>query len=598
LYVFQPGSGIYRTELPDFAFTGAFDPISEQSRLAMALYSQLLLRTLVTYRHVAGVAGTHLVPDLATDTGRVSADGLTWTFTLGANVLWQSPLDRSITSADVVFAFRRLDTASLQAPDAAWFGGLIVGMDGPRKAMPSRISGIETPNDRTIVFHLRRPAGDFPALLALPAAAPAPPEVAGCFSKPGDYGRYLMASGPYMVQGSDKLDISACSRLRPESGFDPTKFLTLVRNPSADVPLAYGSNYIGGVAIRIQSNTDEIVADLAAGRIDGVIVPADEVPNLDPAKPPAGASVRTFATTGLQYLFMNLLVPPFDDVHVRRAVEFVLDRSKLLPAMEQPWAGPPATHLFRAPLLGSDGAYDPYPTSLAAARTEMARSRYDHNHDGICDDSLCRNLIFVPRAPYFAFTEPLMQELATIGVVLKPFEFGTATAYEPESTPRNMLPIGLAGSPDQFIGGPRILDPLGLASLLSSTAIACQGQTNYSEVGMTRAQLRACRMPTTFTSFDTHHNTVRRSLPIPPSVDADIARCSVLAGVERARCWQAFDHHVMEDIVSWVPLRWTNELVVTGRSVDRGSATLDEFSGLVSLSHISISGYRVPLLPT
>jgi len=594
--------GIYRTELPDFAFTGAFDPAGEESQLAVALYSQLLLRTLVTYRHVAGAAGTQVVPDLATDTGRVSSDGLTWTFTLKEGVGWQAPLDRSITSADVAYAFRRLDTASLRAPSAAWFDGLIVGMDGPRRIEPSRISGIGAPNDRTIVFHLRRPAGDFPDRLALPAAAPAPAEVAGCFPKAGDYGRDLIASGPYMVEGSDKLDISSCSHIRPEAGFDPTKFLTLVRNldylPLSD-SLADRSIHLGGVTIRIQTNPTKVVGDLAAGTIDGMVVPAFEVPTLDPANPPAGASVRTFATTGLQYLFMNLLVPPFDDIHVRRAVEFVIDRAKLVPAMKQPWAGPPATHLFRAPLLGTDGGYDPYPTSLAAARTEMARSRYDHNHDGICDDELCkRRLLFFPRAPYFDLTQVLLQEFASIGIVLKPTEYDTGTAYRQEMTVRTLTPIGLSGSPDPFFGGPRISDPAALASLLSSTGIACARQTNFSEVGMTRAQMRACGLPATYTYRDVRGRPVRRTRLVPPSVDADIARCTALTGVERNRCWEAFDHHVMEDIVPWVPLRWTNELVVTGRTVDPNSGTLDEFSGLVSLAHISIGGSRVRVLPT
>ena len=47
--------------------------------------------------------------------------------------------------------------------------------------------------------------------MAMPAAGPIPQEVAKCFEgKPGAYGRYVIASGPYMIEGSDDLDISSC----------------------------------------------------------------------------------------------------------------------------------------------------------------------------------------------------------------------------------------------------------------------------------------------------------------------------------------------------------------------------------------------------
>ena len=52
----QPG-GVYRTAVEDFGFTGAFDPTGEYLGTAFGLYSQLMLRNLVTYKHVRGVDG-------------------------------------------------------------------------------------------------------------------------------------------------------------------------------------------------------------------------------------------------------------------------------------------------------------------------------------------------------------------------------------------------------------------------------------------------------------------------------------------------------------------------------------------------------------
>ena len=60
-----------------------------------------------------------------------------------------------------------------------------------------------------------------------------PQEVAKCFEgKPGAYGRYVIASGPYMIEGSDDLDISSCKSLKPISGYDGQTRLNLVRNPN------------------------------------------------------------------------------------------------------------------------------------------------------------------------------------------------------------------------------------------------------------------------------------------------------------------------------------------------------------------------------
>ena len=55
----------------------------------------------------------------------------------------------------------------------------------------------------------------------MPAAGPIPEEVAKCFEgKPGQYGRDLVSTGPYMIEGADDVDASSCAALKPMSGFD------------------------------------------------------------------------------------------------------------------------------------------------------------------------------------------------------------------------------------------------------------------------------------------------------------------------------------------------------------------------------------------
>ena len=153
--------GVLRESLTDFGFTNAFDPTGEYLGSAWGYYAQMLIRGLVSYPFVSGAAGNEIQADLATDTGTLSADGLTWTFTLKDGVQWGPPLNRPITSQDVAFAFQRINTKSLVAQYGNYYCGVIVGMDCQSDSQTNPISGITTPDDKTIVFQLEQPTGDY-----------------------------------------------------------------------------------------------------------------------------------------------------------------------------------------------------------------------------------------------------------------------------------------------------------------------------------------------------------------------------------------------------------------------------------------------------
>jgi peptide/nickel transport system substrate-binding protein len=200
--------GVLRTAVTDWGLTNGFDPTGEYVAVAFTLYGALT-RSLMATKHVAGAPGNEIFPDLASAPPEISSDGLKYTFKLKPNIKWGPPLDRNITSKDVAYAFQRINTAPLVAQYGFYYFGVVKGMDGKAKSADQKISGIETPDDQTIIFHLVKPTGDFLYRVFMPATSPIPEEVAKCFTKAGDYGRYEISSGPYLIQGSDKLDISA-----------------------------------------------------------------------------------------------------------------------------------------------------------------------------------------------------------------------------------------------------------------------------------------------------------------------------------------------------------------------------------------------------
>jgi peptide/nickel transport system substrate-binding protein len=231
----EPKSGgVYRVDWEaSFNFTDGFDPTGEYLGEVWGIYSSLLIRTLVGYRHTAGAAGNELIPGFAIDLGEISPDGLTYTFTLKDGIAFGPPLSRPITSRDIAYAFERIGTPSLVAQYAGYYQ-VIEGMAEFSDGNAKSVSGIETPDEETIRFRLTEPTGDFLYRLAMPAAGPIPEEVAGCFDEAGEYGRYVISSGPYMIDGSDALDPTSCATLEPIAGFDGDSALTFVRNPDYD----------------------------------------------------------------------------------------------------------------------------------------------------------------------------------------------------------------------------------------------------------------------------------------------------------------------------------------------------------------------------
>ena len=584
--------GTYRTAIEDFGFTGAFDPTGEYLGTAWGLYSDLLLRTLVTYNHVVGLPGDSLVPDIAQSMPQVSSDGLTYTFQIKQGVKFGPPLNRQVTSKDIEYAFRRIDTKALVAQYGFYYDGTIQGMDGPQAKMPADISGIDSSNPSTIVFHLQKPTGDLLYRLAMPATSPFPEEVAKCFTKAGDYGRDVIATGPYMIKGEDKLNTSSCSTIKPISGFDPTKFMTIVRNPaydpSTDSPTDRENN-VDGVNIVIDTNTSDIFDKIAAGELDGswASVPPPEVlqnyltdPNLKPNLH-ADPGDRTW------YITMNVLAPPFDDVHVRRAVNYVINKAALLQAIGGPTYGTIATHIMPPTVLDFGGEnYDPYASAnesgdLAKAKQEMSQSKYDKNHDGKCDSSVCNNVLFVNRniEPFTKYTPIIQSNLASLGINVKVRELDTSTAYTTIQTVKNLVPIAANAG-----WGKDYADPSTFAVLFDSSGISCEGQINYSEIGMDAKTAKSCG-----SNVLAAYNAAKAEVP---NADSEISKCNALSGDQRTACWVQFDKDLMEKIVPWVPYRWANAITVTGSSVSKYE--FDQFAGAISFCNIAVNNKLNP----
>jgi peptide/nickel transport system substrate-binding protein len=574
--------GTYRMQGPSFEYTGGFDPTGEYLGTALSFYSNMLVRTLMNYKHIAGPEGNELFPDLADGMPEVSEDGLTYTFKIRQGAMFGPPVSRQITSADVEYAFKRIGTESLVAQYGFYYTGVIEGLTefqeaGGLKKKGNTISGIETPDDQTIVFKLTEPTGDFLYRLAMPAAGPMPEEVAGCFTKAGEYGRFLVSSGPYMVEGSENQDASNCNALKPLSGFDPTREHIFVRNPDwseeSDAEDLYENN-VDRFEYTLNTNINDIFDKIEAGELDGELAP-------EPAQVLRQYSTSDELKDRLQvnsgdrtwYITMTLAQPPFDDIHVRKAMNWVADKAAYQRAWGGPIKGDIAHHIVPDTMFaGALDDYKPYGTegdsgNLEKAQEEMRQSKYDSDQDGMCDAPECKGLLYVNRnTPPFTDMEPtIVQNAASIGIELTPRQFEDAYPVIQDAT--RGVPISSVPGWGKDYG-----DASTFMVLFDSASILPQGNVNYSLVGITPQQATKAK--------------IGGNVENVPSVDDQIDECNKLTDQERLTCWQELDKELMENVVPWVPYLDATNVDTIGPAVTKYE--YDQFSGNAAWTRLAV----------
>jgi peptide/nickel transport system substrate-binding protein len=290
------------------------------------------------------------VPDLAESEPEISADGKTVTVRIRAGVRFSPPVNREVTSKDVKYAIERgfFDTVA-NGYAGAYFGDVIGAKPGAKPG--TGIDGIRTPDDRTIVFRLRRGTGGVLAgALALPLSAPVPEEYARRFDarQPSLYGQHQVATGPYMISND------ASGRA---IGYEAGRRIHLVRNPNWDRATDYKPAYLDEIDMP-QGNDDTTVASRRV--LDGQNMLTGDF------SPPPAVLAKTVRTAedqlalvpagSARYISMNTTVKPFDDVNVRRAVVAGFDREALRLARGGEAVGDIPTHMIPPGLPGFEEA--------------------------------------------------------------------------------------------------------------------------------------------------------------------------------------------------------------------------------------------------
>ena len=117
---------------------------------------------------------------------------------------------------------------------------MIEGFDDFAAGDADTISGLAAPDTHTLEITTTSPIGDISYRMAMGTAAPIPPDDEGermgvAEGHDRNYGRFLVASGPYMFQGSETMDFSADPKDQTEApGYVPGRQIVLESEPFVD----------------------------------------------------------------------------------------------------------------------------------------------------------------------------------------------------------------------------------------------------------------------------------------------------------------------------------------------------------------------------
>jgi peptide/nickel transport system substrate-binding protein len=302
--------GTLRFESGPFEVCSCIDPAGLEPATLPVL--SLGYDGLVSYRRVAGAGGSTLVADLAASVPQPTDGGRTYTFQLRRGLRFSD--GTPVRPEDFRASIER--SVRLAGQLAPYYAG-IVGADacGPRRCDLTK--GIETDAAaRTITVHLRRPDPEFEHKLATPLAYVLPARAPATLIR----GRPPPGTGPYRI-----------------AAFAPARATRLVRNPRfrSWSTEARPDGFPDAITVTPSKDSAAQVAAVQHGRADAVVaaglstvqLPLDQARALLLAD---ASHVYTTSTPFTSVLFLNVRERPFDDARVRRALNYAIDRRRMV----------------------------------------------------------------------------------------------------------------------------------------------------------------------------------------------------------------------------------------------------------------------------
>ncbi|MFI5753996.1 ABC transporter substrate-binding protein [Streptomyces sp. NPDC051569] len=317
-------------------------------------------RQLVTSKTEPGKTGAELTPDLASDRAKVSADGKTYTYTLRDGVSWED--GKAITSQDVKYGIERQWAQDVLSGGPVYLRDILDpegAYKGPYKDTSKEgLKAIETPDEKTIIFHLPTANSDFEDILALTSSSPVRQDK----DTKSKYGLLPFSAGPYKFES-----------------YSPNKSLVLVRNENwkqASDPVRKALP--DKITVNLFTNANDMDNRLIAGDYDLDLNQTGLSPQgRNKALKEHKENLDNPVSGYVRYAVFPQIVKPFDNEHCRKAVIYGADHKSIQTARGGPLAGGDiGTNMLPPAVPGSEGQkYDPYGLATNDGAANIAKAK-------------------------------------------------------------------------------------------------------------------------------------------------------------------------------------------------------------------------------
>lgn len=399
-----------------------------------------------------------LTGDLATEVPVPSDDGLTYEITLRDGITWDAPEGaRPIVAKDVARGIERICNPHIGAALGSYFITLIEGMDeyceGFAQVAPEAeamkayvesndIFGIETPDDKTVVFHLVEPASDFTSMLSLSTANPAPIEVLDYLPDSPEYRDNFIASGPYTV-----------------GSYTPDVKWEFVRNESWDSdsdPLR--NAYVDKIEMTMGVEGDAAMQQLQAGSADMLFDLSPSPANIQQLKAANDDKFSTMENGGLdQFLWINTKTDnnagALQQLQVRQALQYAIDKPSVVQVMGGPDIATVTNGIFGPGINGFE-EFSLYGDQSGKADPEKAMALLkEAGAENLTLKLPYRNLSTQPD-----IAQTIQANLEAVGITVELFPVPPTDYYanfmtNPENTANGEWDIALVGWSPDWVGG-------------------------------------------------------------------------------------------------------------------------------------------------
>jgi peptide/nickel transport system substrate-binding protein len=364
-----------------------------------------------------------LQPDLATDMGTISADSLTYTFTLVDGVKFGdgTPLDATLYAAQL----NRLLTIGPTCPNDV----------ADSLAVPY-VDSITAPDAKTIVFKLKQPTAFFIQILATAPYVPSDPktftaDACNLFPTAPIYG-----VGPWYI-----------------SQYTPKEQIVLDPNPYYNGDLTPQSDQI---IVRYYSDPNTMALAVQNGEIDVAwrFLSSDQITAL---KKISDLTVATIDGGGIRFLVLNHTMAPTNDPNVDKAIASAIDRNAIADTVYQGTVEP-LYSMVPSGFLGAEKIFD---TVYAAPNIDEAKKYLEAS--GYSASNPLQLDIWYPPEHYGASTAAVMEliksQLEATGEIQVNLQSQEWSTYVTNLTGGQAYAVGILGWFFDYPDSSNYLDP-------------------------------------------------------------------------------------------------------------------------------------------